>query len=96
MKSRQEIYLEILYKGLVQIRSAARAGDAAQCNVDADHLHNIPALLKNLDKEELHDYYWRAMRPSYIQMSKPEYAKTFEQLWQELEEASKREKEEAD
>lgn len=91
MKSRQEIYLAILYRGLLAIRGAAHAGDTEQCHAEADHLHNMPELLRNLDKEELHNFYWRIMRPSYIQMSKPEYVRSFEQLWKELEEATQRE-----
>ena len=89
MKSRQYIYLDILYLGLLHIR--AHDDDADQCHIQADHLHNLPGLLKNLEKEELHEFYWRVSRTGYIQRSKPEYVKSFESLWKELEEATQRE-----
>ncbi|WFB37569.1 hypothetical protein P3T73_07320 [Kiritimatiellota bacterium B12222] len=83
MKSRFEIYCEILYRGLLDIRNNGYAGNPDQCAKQADHLHNLPELLKNFDKEELHDFYWKCMRPE----ADTEEAKPFKELWKELEEA---------
>lgn len=91
-RSRQEIYLDIVYWGLLNTRNAALAGDADQCHVEADHLHNIPELLKSLEKEELHDFYWFGMKTNYIKLSKPLYVKNFKWLWKELEAATQRER----
>jgi hypothetical protein len=89
MRSRFEIYCDILYTGLVNIR--AHADDRERCFAEADHLHNIPELLRKFDKEELHRYYWEAMRPSFISQSKPEWLGRFQQLWTELEAANQQE-----
>jgi hypothetical protein len=86
MRPRFEIYCDILYWGLINIRS--HANDAERCAAEADHLHNIPELLRHFDNEELHRFYWNAMRPSFIGQSKPEWLGRFEQLWEELAGAS--------
>ena len=90
-RTRQQIYLEILSVGLISIRGAAFNGDAEQCHAEADHLHNLPGLLNNLDREELHNHYWNVMRPGYLSISKPEYVARYDSLWKELREASERE-----
>lgn len=88
MRSRHDIYCDILYQGLLNIRGAAHAGDAAQCFAEADHLHNLPELLRNLDHEELHRYYWEVMRPGYLRVSNPDRPKAYEALWEELRSAT--------
>jgi hypothetical protein len=89
MRSRFEIYCDILYTGLANIRD--HAADKARCFAEADHLHNIPELLRNFEREELHRYYWEAMRPSFISVSKQEWLARFDQLWRELDTANKQE-----
>ncbi len=37
--------LEVLYRGLVEIRTAAEGGDSARASAIADALHNLPHLL---------------------------------------------------
>ncbi len=39
--------LEVLYEGLLAIRAAASAGDAARSAAIADALHNLPHLLSH-------------------------------------------------
>ena len=85
MRSRFEIYCEILRRGLLNIRF--HADDQERCFVEADHLHNIPELLCDFNNEALHDYYWSATRPSFINASKPEWLTSFKELWAELEAA---------
>ncbi|TAK20549.1 MAG: hypothetical protein EPO40_31300 [Myxococcaceae bacterium] len=87
MRDRRDIYLDILYRGLLNARSAGYAGDAAQAATEADHLHNLPELLRRLDDEPLHAFYWEGMRTSYLGESKPEYAVRFTELWEELDAA---------
>jgi hypothetical protein len=81
--NRHEIYLEIVYRGLLDIR--ANCNDSEQVFAQSDHLHNMPHLLANLDNEELHDFYWNCMRPSYLGACNPERAKMFDDLWAQLE-----------
>jgi hypothetical protein len=93
MRSRFEIYCDILYRGLVTIRNCAN--DPERCFAEADHLHNLPDLLRSFANEDLHRYYWEAMRPSFIGQSKPEWLGQYHHLWVELEEATRRETGEA-
>jgi hypothetical protein len=88
MRSRFEIYCDILRTGLLNIRSCSN--DRERCFTEADHLHNIPELLQHFNKEELHRFYWEVMRPSFISQCKLELT-GFEQLWKELEAANQRE-----
>jgi hypothetical protein len=89
MRTRFEIYCDILSVGLLNIRS--QADDPERCFGEADHLHNIPGLLRNSGNEALHRYYWEVERPSFVGRSKPEWLLPFKQLWAELEEATRRE-----
>ena len=90
MRTRFEIYCDILYYGLLNIRHYA--DDRERCFAEADHLHNIPGLLRDFKNEDLHQYYWVAMRESFISASKPEWLGRFRELWDELEIASQQEK----
>jgi len=81
-----EIYLDILYRGLLAIRSTQ---DIEYANAVADHLHNLPGLLRNLEHAGLHDYYWKAMRPGFVAKVGPEGTRAFDALWIELEAARK-------
>ncbi len=92
MRTRQQIYLDILAQGLLTIRRLASQGDTEQCHAEADHLHNLPGLLAHLENEGLHDHYRGATRKSYLSVNKPGYAEAYTALWQELEEATRREK----
>jgi hypothetical protein len=89
MRDRHDIYLDILYRGLLNVRAAGYAGDAAQAATEADYLHNLPELLRHLDDEALHSFYWEGMRPSYLGESKSEYARSFRNLWVELDPANR-------
>lgn len=84
MRSRFEIYCDILYVGLKNIGNYSN--DPDRCLAEVGHLHNVPELLRNMQNERLHTYYWKAMRPSFISVSKPEWTTRFEQLWAEVEE----------
>jgi hypothetical protein len=86
VRSSREIYTDILYRGLLAIRGAQ---DLVYARALADHLHNLPSLLQNLEHAGLHDFYWRVERSSFLRGVTPEQARVFESLWQELEAARK-------
>ncbi len=62
---RQAAYLGILHCGLLRIRELAHGGHTFQCEVEADHLHNIPSLI-NEGNESRHDYYMNTERQTYL------------------------------
>ena len=76
------VYLDILRHGLLNIRG--NPGNTKQVLAQSDHLDNLPDLLADFDKVELQDYYWNAMRPSYLAQCDPEHAAIFDDLWEEL------------
>ncbi len=79
-----EIITEILTTGLLRIRALGWSGtNAERCAVEADHLHNLPALLSDF-KPELLAYYWDAERISFMQQSSPDDVEGFEPLWDSL------------
>lgn len=57
---------DILYTAALSIRAAASAGDADYCAVEANHIHNLPGLLKSYSPEGLR-YYLDSEVPRYIE-----------------------------
>lgn len=51
------VLLNILQVGLLRIRSLGWDGAAKQCGIEADHLHNLPALIQLPSIERLLYYY---------------------------------------
>lgn len=45
IQPREQVYLDLLHRGLVLLRNFAHAGRWELCTIEADHLHNIPTLL---------------------------------------------------
>jgi hypothetical protein len=78
-----EIITEILRIGLLRIRALGWQQNPNRCAIEADHLHNLPALLAAY-KPELLEYYWSAERVCFIQQSSREDVAQFEPLWQAL------------
>ncbi|MEM8945981.1 MAG: hypothetical protein AAGD11_12465 [Planctomycetota bacterium] len=87
--SRDEIYLLILHYGLLRLREAARAGLSAYCEVEADHLHNLPSLVGERN-EHRHTYYFEKERTLYLERvdrSVPDIGYTlsrYDELWTQL------------
>lgn len=87
---RNEIYLLILTRGLLRIRGLAWSGDPKACEIEADHLHNIPAYVAGGD-DAPHLYYLTTEVPSYLATLHRETPGTAEngrycvELWRELE-----------
>jgi hypothetical protein len=78
----RRVLLEILRVGLLRVRAAAYDGRAEECALEADHLHNVPALLEHLRLEELR-YYYTVERPGFIQRTKARVDDLLP-LWDEL------------
>ena len=77
------IVLEILQLGTLRIRSLGWAGNARRCAIEADHLHNLPALLLSPSPALLR-YYWEAEKPAFEDASDDADLAMFRPLWDEL------------
>jgi hypothetical protein len=77
------VLLQILEVALLQIRSKGWQGDGLRCAVEADHVHNMPALLSSYS-DELLRYYWEVERPSFMKRCTPADLAVYEPLWDEL------------
>jgi hypothetical protein len=78
-----EIVLEIIATGLLEARAAAWSGDSQRCAAEADHLHNLPGLLRAFSWEKMR-YYWDAERTSYLSQLGDRPCTSFETLWTSL------------
>ncbi len=79
-----EVVLDLLQTGLLRIRGSGWRNDADRCAVEADHLHNLPALLGNYSPDLLR-YYWETERPSYLHQIGLDSAAAFADHWKRLE-----------
>ncbi len=77
------VLLDILGHGLLSCRAAGWGGDASRCADEADHLHNVPALLANYSPELLR-YYWDVERPSFAARCDADALAWWEPLWDRL------------
>jgi hypothetical protein len=77
----REILLNILRDGILRIRSFGWSGHADLCAVEADHIHNLPALIRDLNPELLAGYFDIA-RPCFIREGKR--TETFDADWARL------------
>jgi hypothetical protein len=64
--SRDRAYLDLLHHGLVLLRNFAHAGRVDLCRIEAEHLHEIPTLIAEVN-EHRHLYYLRGTRALYLQ-----------------------------
>jgi hypothetical protein len=82
-----EILLEILYRACLSIRIAGWAGQARYCAIEADHVHNLPGLVRNYSVRELQNY-WDITRTCYLaemQAIPDSRVSAYEALWRQLE-----------
>ncbi len=75
------ILLEILSRGILRIRACS--GDANRCIVEADHIHNLPNLIRDYSPELL-VFYWEVERASFVSQTPETLLEGFEPLWREL------------
>ncbi len=78
-----EILQDMLQLGLLRIRSAGWSNDPSAAAAEADHLHNLPSLLKDFSWDRLL-YYWDAERPAYLAQASDDGSRAFEHCWQRL------------
>jgi hypothetical protein len=75
--------LAMIELGLLRIRALAWSGQTDLIATEADHLHNLPALIADYDPERL-KYYWEVERPSYIGQMPVAHVGGWEPLWTDL------------
>ena len=75
------VLLEILREGCLRIRVFGDRGRADLCANEADHLHNLPELIRDLQLEYL-EYYFDVSRPAYLVHA--EQVAGFQPLWDRL------------
>lgn len=89
MLERDEIYLKILQYGLLRIREAAHLGLNSYCEVEGDHLHNLPSLVGE-PNEKRHHYYFNGERTLYLERVDPSIPgieftlNRYRELWERL------------
>lgn len=78
-----DVILRIVQTGILEAWSAGWSNDAERSTIQANHIHNLPDLLRRYSPRKL-KYYWNLERPSFIgQMGGQPIV--FDQLWTELE-----------
>lgn len=77
------VLLDILYTGLLTIRAAGWNQDASRAASEADHLHNLPAILHSYSFDLLR-YYWETERPAYLERVGPAAAAGYQEHWKKL------------
>ena len=61
-----KVYLAILHYGLINIRDAAYQNNTHLCEIEADHLHNLPKLVFEEDLFQ-HKYYFEKEKELYLE-----------------------------
>ncbi len=75
------ILLDILRLGLLRIRVLGWNGDADNCAIEADHLHNLPEIAREPKLESL-TYYYEIERSVFIKGARQ--LTEFEDRWNSL------------
>jgi hypothetical protein len=75
-----DILLAMLQTGLLRIRAVGISNDSRRCAIEADHLHNLPALLSGYSADLL-QYYWDFERTAYIGQSQQGDVSIVEDHW---------------
>jgi hypothetical protein len=78
----KRILLDILRVGLLRIRAYGNSELAEACSLEADHLHNLPVLIRSLSREELL-FYYNVERPAFLNATTANVDE-FHQLWDQL------------
>ena len=85
-----DVLLEILTRGILQTRVFAGQKDFRRCVQEADHIHNLPALLRDYQPELLL-FYWDVERPILIQQVTEQGCAAFHSAWERLSKLVERE-----
>ena len=78
-----DVILRILQTGVLEARSAGWSKDADLGAAQADHIHNLPDLLRRYSPRKL-KHYWSIERPAFIRRLGGQPL-AFEEFWAELE-----------
>ena len=78
----RDALLSILREGLLRARARGWDGHAGMCAIEADHLHNIPELIRALDPESLR-YYYEVERTCFLELAT--HTEGFEPDWRTIE-----------
>lgn len=70
----------ILYAGLLRIREYAAIGNSSACRIEADHLHNIPSIIREGNVDLLY-YYYTVERVEYLSNSLQSSEECFANDW---------------
>lgn len=60
-----DVTLQILQTGVAHARAAGWSSDAELAAIEANHVHNLPDLLRQYTHHKIR-YYWNSERPSYV------------------------------
>lgn len=73
----------ILSESLLRIRLQGALGDHRSCELEADHVHNLPNLLMNFS-DELLAFYYNVERKQYLAQSRGKYPQSYDADWKTL------------
>ena len=73
--------LDLLSLGLLRLRACS--SDPDRCVIEADHLHNLPAIVRSFSPSLL-SFYWEVERMAYIEQSTEADRAAFQPLWSDL------------
>lgn len=76
--------LQILSESLLRIRASGWNEHPEICSIEADHVHNLPGLLRSFSIGGL-KYYWKASRESYLRERDASDLAGFEHPWAVIE-----------
>jgi hypothetical protein len=79
--------LEILYRSSLAVRSAGGRGNARVCELEAEHVHNLPELIRSFDPKYLR-IYLDLTRPSFVEAMRETPGgdvRQYQELWMKLE-----------
>ena len=79
-----ETLLGILGVGIMRTRTAAWSNNSERCAIEADHLHNLPALLTSYSPDLLR-FYWEVEHVAFLNQIQKEDTLMFEAHWSRLE-----------
>ena len=80
----QDNLLRIIFFAAGNIMKAGQAGDAKQCDAEAEHIYNIPQIISHY-KPRHFLFYWRDTRPRFIERSQGKDISIFNLAWEKLE-----------
>jgi hypothetical protein len=77
---------DIMETAILSIRFNLRQENLKYCEIELNHIHNLPKILKDFKQDEL-NYYWSITREDYIaklkNLGKPDL-NVYEQQWDTL------------